>query len=494
MNRISDFVDSFIPANLPNSKKSVLKEELESHILDKTEYYKEIGYSREQSVEKAIEDFGTDDVVKKYITDEFEVLYSEKPVVGILSGLFILIMNLLCLPLDIWVTSADYNRDPDPAGAFMSFTMIFAVAIIIIFARVKKYRKMLLIVALSNLVIAGFWLCCFYPQMAAFTVGDNLIYLTDRFTPISMGDVIVYAWSGIFAMVFWAGIPLSAAVYSAVSSLRIKKGLAKRIRNPLKKTVIFSAVYFFVTIVSCLLYPVSDDYIDDYPVWFDNYYNFISEESEEIFSSVTVGSSSEEVSKMLREKGYCTIEEYRNSLDKLTKKQFDNNLKEFDFIDGYSVWFSPDKYIRGNGFIGIKKENGTVAGIAVGNINKSMYNGGECNFGYSDIDINDDMFELFDYFASLKKGDSEAEIMSRFGNEFGLIYAKRISAENGNIKSYYRVYCYGITDSDKKVYYEKNDNRYIELFFENGMLTKGVMYDKHYSSKENTVTAEYVSF
>ena len=145
MNEINEFVDSFVPKNIPKKRRDKLSEELICHILDKTDYYRDIGFSKEESVSKAIEDFGSDEEMKNYILGEFEELYHERTWWGFVAGAFIWLMNWMCFPLDIWVCSADYNRDPDPAGAFVSFCMIFAVLGLIIFARIKKYRKMLLL-------------------------------------------------------------------------------------------------------------------------------------------------------------------------------------------------------------------------------------------------------------------------------------------------------------------------------------------------------------
>ena len=71
MNRITDFVDSFIPKNMPKKKALLLKAELTCHIIDKADFYKEIGYDDTESVNKAIEDFGTDETDKKFIFNEF---------------------------------------------------------------------------------------------------------------------------------------------------------------------------------------------------------------------------------------------------------------------------------------------------------------------------------------------------------------------------------------------------------------------------------------
>lgn len=492
MNRITDFVDSFIPKNMPKKKALLLKAELTCHIIDKADYYKEIGYDDTESVNKAIEDFGTDETDKKFIFNEFEELYSEKSIFSIAAFVIIALMNYLCLPLDLWVTSADFNRDPDPAGAFMSFFMIFVVLSMIIFARIKKYRKTLISIGLINTLIAAVLLASFYPQMASYTVGYNLIYLIDVLTPISMGRVIVMALDGLFVMVIWFAVLLLPALYCFVEAVRIKKGLAKVIANPKRIFTVFSAVFLAVTVVSCLLQPVSKKYVDDYPVWFDNYYNYISDVSQQRFDEIVIGNGYADISNCLKSEGYVTTEEYENTLDRLSRKQFRQNLKEFNFAEGYEIWFVPDKYTGGNGFVGLKHKDGVITAKAIGNLENSMYDGKGKNFGYSNAEFNHDMYAVFDYFKALKKGDSEAEVMSRFGSDLGFIYSRRYSVENSKATSYYRIYCYGEVNPAETLYYNKNDSRYIELTFEDGLLAKGTMYDKVNSDKGTDVTYEKI--
>ena len=99
MNRINNFVDSFIPKNLQKKKAKALKEELTCHLLDKADHYKDIGYEMSISIDKAIEEFGTDEDMKNYIRGEFEELYHERTIWGILAGIFIWGLNILCLHL-----------------------------------------------------------------------------------------------------------------------------------------------------------------------------------------------------------------------------------------------------------------------------------------------------------------------------------------------------------------------------------------------------------
>ena len=491
MNRITEFIDSFIPKNIPKKKALMLKAELTCHIIDKADFYKEIGYDDMESINKAIEDFGTNENDKNFIFNEFEELYSEKSILGILAFIFISVMNYLCLPLDLWVTSADFNRDPDPVSAFISFSMIFVVLIMISFARIKKYRKTLISIGVINTLIAVTLLVSFYPQMAAFTLGYDIIYLIDKFTPFSVGHLIVSALESVFAMILWFGILIIPALYCFVEAIRIKKGTAKTVKNYKKKIIKFCIVFYVIATASCLLYPVSEKYVNEYPVWLDSYYNYVSNESEQKFNEIVIGNSYADVSNTLKSEGYMTIEEYENSLDRLTSKQFRYNLKKFDFEEGYDIWFKPDKYVSGNGFVGLKQEDGIIIAKSIGNINRKMYNEKNNNFGYSNSDFNHDMFAMFEYFRALNLGDTETDVIGRFGSDFGFIYTKFFSVEDGKEIHYYRIYCYGITNPEGKSY-EKNDSRYIELTFENGQLIKGTMYDKIYLDKGSEIRIESI--
>lgn len=495
MNMISDFIDTFIPQNLPKRKRKLLKAEMESHLLDKIDYYREIGYGEEESAQKAISDFGTDEETKNNIFEEFEELYSERSIYGVLAFIGISLMNIICWVSGMFVITADYNRNPDPIGAFISFCMIFAVCIAIIFARVKKYRKMLLSICIACTLVGVCLLVSFLTQFAAYTMLYNLMYIIEFCAPFSISDLIIYGIGSMYAMVLWEALLLIPALYSLVLSVKIKRGTAKDIEEPKKKTVIFSVVFFVFAILNCLLLPTSERYFEHYTGWFDEYHDYISEESENIFEKITIGEPYETTSSMLCSEGYISISEYEKSLDRMTKKQFRNNLKKFDFEDGYEIWFNNEKDIIGNGFIGIKSENGVTTAKGIGNLNKSMYYEGEYdyyNFGYSSANLYLDIFEITDYFKTLKKGDLQSDIMQRFSDERGSIYSKRISVENGIEKSYYRIYFYGKVNPNGKLEYEKNEDLYIELSFENGKLISGAMYGDHYQDGEVCLSTEYI--
>lgn len=477
MNRINEFVNSFVPVSLPEKRKSALNEELICHILDKADYYKELGFDKDTGIDKAIEDFGTDEHLKKYILGEFEELYHERTVFGILAGIFILVMNWMCVPLDIWVASADYNRDPDPAGAFVSFCMIFAVLGLIVFARIKKYRKMLLCIGISNILVVGIFLWCFYPQMASYSMVYNIIYLVDRFTPLLLGKSAIA--DGVLYVFSFIAIPVVLAIYPIVASILLKTGRIGTVKNPRKKCIVTGAVCIAVCIITCLLQTTGWRYYDDYPVWFNPYILTVAEETHEIYSKINIGDSKESAVLLLEGEGFCSFNAYRSKLDKLTKKQFDADADDLTFADGYTIYFHPEKYIDGQGLVGIREKDGIVTGVAVGNIGKYMYDTENHTFGYYNTytwEDWDDMKEVREFFDSLTLGEKEEIVMLVLDAAGGEIYAERKYTENESLKTYYRIYFYGLMHPDKKTEHEQNDGCFIELSFSDGALENGVFY------------------
>ncbi len=68
--RIQEFIADYIPKRITKETRYKLQYELENHIYDKIDYYKDIGYSEEESLEKALRDFGDDKETKEQIKNE----------------------------------------------------------------------------------------------------------------------------------------------------------------------------------------------------------------------------------------------------------------------------------------------------------------------------------------------------------------------------------------------------------------------------------------
>ena len=477
MNDLKAYVDSLIPANLPKSKKELLYDEIEGHILEKADFYEEIGYPRKESMEMAIKDFGTDEDVKDSIFGEFETLYYERTWWAIPAAIAVFAMNVLAFWLDIWVGSADYNSDPDSAGAFISFCMIFVLLGGIIFARINNYRKMLIGIGIGSFVSAANFLWCFFPQAAFFAVSLNTVYLIDKYTPISMSYFFEY---GITSYFFSSIVLLTiCSLYCFITAYRIKSGKAKKIRNVNIKAVVFTVVFFAVALSSSIILPKAERYEESYPQWFNEWNSYISDETNYIYFEINLNDSYDEVAQRLAEYGWTSFESYEKTLDKLGLKHFRAGIRDFNFDENDEIWFLDGnringEYIGGNNFVALQKDtNGLICKKAVGDIGKDMYNRGFSYLGNGDG--NDRMLDMMSDFANLKKGISEQDVLSKFGKAYGEIYTKNTHLENGSVVTYYRVVCNGLVNPDGKSY-EKYGVRHIELTFRDGYLTQGKMW------------------
>lgn len=242
MNRITEFVDKFVPKNLPKKRAEALKSELTCHILDKVDYYKEIGYDESVSIDKAFEDFGTDEKDISHVYNEFEEMYSEKSLYGVLSFFGIALVNLLCAPLGFWIMTADINPRADKFGILGSFFIMFGVLSLVFFARVKKYRKTLISIGVVNTLIPGSIIMCLYPQMMCYCIGYNLLYVIQHFLPSSVSDISRY-YGHYIGMCLWLTVLVVLALYCFITAIKIKKGKVKSVKNIGKSYAIFAVVY-----------------------------------------------------------------------------------------------------------------------------------------------------------------------------------------------------------------------------------------------------------
>lgn len=185
MNKTETYINSLIPKNISGKKRKLLYSELQNHIYEKVDYYIELGYSKEDSENKAIEDFGTDENIIKSINREFESLYHERTWWSVAVAIIISVMNLMCFWLDAWIYSADWNDLPESDDVLISFAMIFAVIFAVAFARAKKYRKMLIGIGVANIGVAFSVLLAFYPQTAICIGREYFIFARIMHTALS---------------------------------------------------------------------------------------------------------------------------------------------------------------------------------------------------------------------------------------------------------------------------------------------------------------------
>ena len=101
--KISAFLTDVIPNEIPKRRRRKLVDELSCHIEDRADAFREIGYSDEDSVSKALEAFAETDETKKSISNSFDEMYHERTVWAFLAAIGLFLINLAAFPLDSWV-------------------------------------------------------------------------------------------------------------------------------------------------------------------------------------------------------------------------------------------------------------------------------------------------------------------------------------------------------------------------------------------------------
>ncbi len=490
---VNNFLSTLIPNNLPKKKRELLYSELECHLYDKADFYKQIGYSEDESIKKAIDDMGTDEEINDGIVREFEELYHERSWWAVIPACIILLMNIICWFSGNWVTSVDSNDDPTSLKAFISFFMIFASIGITAFARIKNYRKCLVGAGIGNLILGVLYLFCFYPQSAMYALVYNTVLLIDKLTPFAVTELLGKSYMAFF--VFSVLFTLLSAIYCFVASARIKYGKAKDIENVKTKCIVFSSCFAAVAVISCCLLPKAVSFDRDYPVWFD-FHIYISDESQELYDSIELGMLYSEADSFLKSRGWISTEEYEKQLNKNTLKKFRYELDSLEFDSDYAVWFNPEKHIDGNGFVFLKQDrDGKVTSKGIGNA--GPFNSGEYGGFRLSSYRTDDMKAVISDFEKLKKDDSEETVMSNFGKsnfdeKQGIIYTRFESTQNGKKIDYFRVYAHGSVYSTDNLYENPTESRYIEFEFIDGKLTKGEMKWEEYGGKKNILCKKMI--
>lgn len=145
--KIQEFIKDFIPKNITKEMKTELQNELECHIYDRIDYYKEIGYSDEECLEKALKDFCGDKQTKEQINKSFQKIHIPRSLADffakaipitllivvfgciIFNFLFRLIdiRNLIVVPLIIWGIIILIKKAQRPHRIFKSIIALVLV-------------------------------------------------------------------------------------------------------------------------------------------------------------------------------------------------------------------------------------------------------------------------------------------------------------------------------------------------------------------------------
>lgn len=387
--------------------------------------------------------------------------------------------------MSLWVTSADYNRDPEALGVFASFVMIFISLFGAVFARVKQLRKLLIGIGISNLLIALSLFLAFYPQNAFFAIESNTVWLVDMLTPFYIGESVgVFFYSCMLFLIV-------LAIWCFVTSRKIKRGAVKKCKKPQRFLAVFTAAFALFAIVNTLMYPVSHNYIKNLPTWLQTYDLYFTEETEKIFNSVMLCGDYSVTEDILKQNGYVTFDSFEDSLGRVEKKQFRANSRKFELREGYEYWFNPNMDIEGGGYVGIKTDsNEKVTGKLIGDIKKNVYE----SYGVSK---SCNMTQMLKTFESLNIGDPKNEVMNDFIEKYGEAYTLCEEIKDGKRVQLFRISCKGYIDDLqlRRKYFQMDKDEsvmFLEITFINDSLALCDMYYTEYTKNDLTPTVKSV--
>ncbi len=477
MKNIDDFIGSFLPDNIPKKKRQQLYDEMECHILDRVDFYMEIGYDEETALKKSMECFGEDEEMKEIIKADFHVLYHERLYYAVIAGLIPIIFNFICAFTGGFIHTADYAGSPSAENVFMSSFFVCFIILQIIFCYKKGYRKSLIATGISNILIVCTLIFVFYPQSAFYGLPLNVSYVLEKLTPLIMKNAAdelpnYFSWYG--TLIFLG----STALISFILAKKVKtKGSAEK--KSLKGVAVLAFIMCGVCFLNAVTYKPAKEHFRDYRTWFNEKNDTVTEHTIEVFDAIPLGCTYADAKPYLEYLGYVNAEDYIKTLSREEQKMFRYNLSEMKFFFGedYEIFFEKDKeYYRRNEnalFFIRADEKGIITGkgIGVGSEYEDRYGSKHhyCSAGHNTAKCIAD-------FGSLKKGDVKEEMLRKIGKENGHFYTVFSEKEKGVQKDYYRIH----SREKQTDTYPYDTDVYIQLWFTDGLLEKGTLeYDDY---------------
>ena len=492
MNKIESYIDSVIPKNIPKSKQQKLKSEIESHIYDRIDFYTDIGYDTDSSINKALADMGEDEETKTSIRNDFEELHHEHIFVSVLTGLGMLFLHFLSFffiyfyyhGFDDYVPAE--SGKGNAAGAIFGLVSTFIVIMALNLFYKKGYRKSLIALGISNLLTFysnTYIFCVIYSLYEVIAFGSVKI-ISVKIPVDYLSEYIIHIISYCLLICF-----------SLVSF-----GLTNRLKHygkpekHCKTTLIFCIVYLIFSVFIINFIAPSEMYFHFNPGWFNTGVDLPDASAKLIYDSIDQNTTA---SVLETQYGYTTIDKYVKKFDEDSAKKIIKNYEEMEFFFGedYEVWFNPDFIEQnddydGNGFIYIQTdENGYIKSKGVGNAFKDL------NFMVSSG--HDDIPDCLNRFLSYDGGESLESVIDYFEKDQGLILGAFTTYTEIGEDNYYRIYLNGYTEvglwGSKD---EASCQAYIELWFKNGKLTEGKFHypDFYYEEGVEGYSLAYNSY
>ncbi|MDD6527125.1 MAG: permease prefix domain 1-containing protein [Oscillospiraceae bacterium] len=354
---VSDYLEAAVPKGLTESRRKLLTEELESHIYDKAEHYMEIGYSEEESFEKAVAEMGDAEPV----SESFLKLYKENHAVNILIMVLLLGINAVASYYNLGGNMVESMPDPNFMIVMLSLGYFSATVLLMKYAYGRKQTNKLAAVGASMLLVSipSFFIgTVFVP--GGYAVTENLLFLLEKL----IGTDCINRFENHFTIpyiLFTLGMPVVLSVISFFLSLKSAcYESEKRFRLPSVGLKAAAVILVLFTFANAVIYPFAREY--QYDRILSDPYEISQKESEqrtlyEIYSKINKGDSRDIVEPLFEKAEMLASDdlldklerEYtdyvRNMVEKRINKQLQGkrNAKIYFFItdDKYSYFQEP---------------------------------------------------------------------------------------------------------------------------------------------------------
>ena len=422
---IEGYLENAVPKTVSGKKYTDIREELMSHILDKVDFYIEIGYNEKEAYAKAIGEMGT----AEQISSQFEEVYRENRIFGklvfaiiICADLFAIITEFGSSLLSIFFTSAMY-RTYD--SLVISTAFITVEIILILFAYKEKYIYLLRKIAIANLLIS-------FPLVGGSVYYPACTHFIEFLFPESVVSLLSYI----------GGLTFLVSFLIFIICVRLDSKLAKGKKITTVGHISFkliSAVLVFFCIVLCTnitLFKNENIIFDNAGVSDVILLKIQDKKLEKLYNSIT---TAEEADLLLRKEGYLTYEE-------LLTQVKDTDYLEYIVSDIRSDDKENEKiYLLYN--ISADRPSGGAFILPADETGKLSYKRVHYALGFGKTDIllrlaytpfyKDITVKSFETFKELRLGDSKEESIKKMKRISSCYSLMTEYSENDEIETYY---------------------------------------------------------
>lgn len=482
---VEDYLNTVIPKNLSEEKKSEIRAEIECHIYDRADFYMEIGYDEATAFEKAVEQMGEAEPVRAELT----AIHQDSSLKGFLLFFGLCGLNLLSI-----IAGWGYAMLPDPPMEYLPdiFTMgiFLAVATYIIVYTVKCCRQKLhkqltgitsafILMALGSFITSGL----FYPIFSGIVL--NLEYIF---------SFVLDANEGISGFAsYWINV-IFLCVYALICFIKLHSDSRFRKKKHLLSLKSIAFTLSFLSMIMIVNYFFS---YEKYEYWSPDqskqeYYadmdeklftSNITAEQRAVYISINKDDDIKETEKVLVKNGFKKYNEsyekylddnysFSYDIDEKLKARLKENVEDNSYIFYYYINSMDDQY----------RFDDVISCILV-----SYSEDGKVKSKFFIDDSNNDIDasyqsrthgeEVADWFSRIKLGDDSLKSME-FIRTTGATIFEGEKYTNKNTYAIYDIYlnCFYLLDVDFidilfNIKPESvNDSYCFEIRAENGMI------------------------